>query len=161
MLRRGSINRWLGGLALIAGLAAGCARQTVAAEDPSVPLSRFDGVSVGDFSTDAYLASIKGTPRYAPMLAVTSGANQTVRSAVLARLRGMRGDDNGPPLLLTAQLDDFDARGGQGFMEYRVTLSTTGLPVASYTVRREIMGGVKGAYEAEGDDIARYVIDHQ
>lgn len=161
MGRRRSINRWLTGLALLGGLAAGCARQVVAPEDPAVPLSRFDGVSVGDFSTGAYLAGVKGTPRYAHTLAITAGANQTVRSAVLARLRELKGDDSGPPLLLTAELDDFDARGGQGFMQYHVTLSSAGQPVASYTVRREIMGGVKGAYEAEGDDIARYVVDHQ
>jgi hypothetical protein len=161
MGRRRSIIRWLTGLALLGGLATGCAPQIVADEDPSVPLARFDGVSVGDFSTGAYLAGVRGMPRYAHIVAVTLGANQTVRSAVLARLRGLKGDDNGPPLLLTAELDDFDARGGHGFMEYHVTLSSVGQSVASYTVRREIMGGVKGAYEAEGDDIARYVMDHQ
>jgi hypothetical protein len=160
-MRRRSMNRWLGGLALIGALAAGCARQYEVAEEPSVPLSRFGSVSLGDFSTGEFLSGVKARPRYGHTQMVVSEANRAVYRAVLARLKELRGAGGGPPLLLTANLDDFEMDRGQGLIQYHVNLSSAGQPVASYDVRRRIMGGTKGAYEAEGDDIARFLIDHQ
>lgn len=171
-----TMKRWLGGLALAGLLAAGCAPYNVI-DAPTAPLSSFGSVSMGRFTTDEFLNSLKGSPRYEKYLPVTAEANRAVYMGIRTRLQNLPFTGSGPRLVLSANLENFSTGAGaaralsfigivpegagDGIIEYHVTLSSAGRLIASYDVRRKITGGSEGAYEAEAADIVRFLKDKQ
>jgi len=176
MRERHSLKKWLGGLAMAAVLAAGCGHYEVI-DRPTVPLARFGSISMGRFTTDEFLASLRGSERYEKYLPVTAEANRAVYMAIRDRLERVPVTAGGPRLVLSANLTDFatgsgaaramafvglvPGGAGEGVIDYHITLSSEGQLVASYNVRRKITGGASGAYEAEGADIVSFLLDNQ
>ncbi|MGH7441051.1 MAG: hypothetical protein ACREKE_00100 [bacterium] len=175
--KRWSCALYFAGLALLGLLATACAPRYQAVDSPSTPLSQFGHISLGHFTTSDFLDSIKGTPRYEKYLLPTADANSAVYEAVKSRLNKVRLTQGGPRLLLSADMENFSTGSGatralamfglvpsgvgQGIVEYQVDLTSKGQRVATYTVRRPIKGGAKGAYDALGSDIVQFLVDHQ
>ena len=158
-------------------LAAGCTPRYETIDRPVVPLAGFGSVVMGRFSTAQFLDSLRGTARYAKYLPVTEDANRAVWFAVRDRLHGVPVTPGGPRLVVSADLVYFATGSGaaralawvgllpqetgDGLIEYRVHLDSQGVRVATYEVRCRITGGSAGAYQAVGEDIVRFLTDHQ
>lgn len=168
-------SRWTG-FVFLGLLSAGCAPRYQVVDSPVAPLGRFGGVVLGRFSTRGFLISLKGTSRYAPYLPVTEKANYEVYEAVQSRLGEVPFTPGAPRLVLSATLVDFmtgsgvaralqafdlvPEGAGDGRIVYHIVLSAAGRRVASYNVHQLIRGGAEGAYQAEGANIVRFLMDH-
>jgi len=101
---------WL--LAVAVFFVQGCSPGYVVLDRPHGSLGRFSKVVVGEFNTQAFLNSLKGTKRYEPYLPVTKQSNDTVRGEVADLLQGWKGKAGGPVLSMSAVLDDFATGSG-------------------------------------------------
>lgn len=152
-------------------------------DEPNAPLGRFGAVSVGKFNTKEFLASIESDERRDKYAPVTQEMNDAVMAALRGELAAWEGTKGGPPLVVSAVLDDYATgsgalRGmsrfgmfgnsgghspalqlGQGVIDYTVTLMSGSTTVATYRVAVRITGASAGAYKVTGRNIAKFLFD--